>query len=54
MKLLRTLAVTAGLLAFAVPASPALADGFTLNLSAPSTPVVGKSTVIRASGTIPA
>jgi hypothetical protein len=54
MKLLRTLAVTAGLLAFAVPASPALADGFTLNLSAPSTPVVGKSIVIRASGTIPA
>jgi hypothetical protein len=54
MKLFRTLAVTAGLIPFAVPASPALADGFTLNLSTPSTPVVGKPIVIRATGTIPA
>jgi hypothetical protein len=54
MKPIRTLAVTAGLIAFAVPASPALADGFTLNLSTPSTPVVGKPIVIRATGTIPA
>jgi hypothetical protein len=34
-------------------ASPALGSGFTLSLSAPSTPVVGKSQILQASGTIP-
>ena len=40
-----------GLIALAAPVSPASA-AFTLNLSAPSTPVVGKPMVLRATGTI--
>jgi hypothetical protein len=42
----------AGTLVLAVSATPALADGFTLKLSAP-TPVVGKPMVLNATGTIP-
>jgi hypothetical protein len=43
----------AGTLALAAGAAPALADGFTLKLSAPATPVVGKSMVLQATGTMP-
>jgi hypothetical protein len=35
------------------PVSPASAAGFTVNLSAPSTPVVGKSMILQATGTTP-
>jgi hypothetical protein len=42
-----------GTLALAASAPPALANGFTLNLAAPSTPVVGKPMVLDATGTIP-
>ena len=43
----------AGTLALAAGAAPALADGFTLKLSAPATPVVGTSIVLQATGTMP-
>jgi len=33
--------------------SPAFGAGFTLNLSAPSTPVVGQPMILQATGTIP-
>lgn len=42
-----------GAIALAAPVSPASAAGFTVNLSAPSTPVVGKSMILQATGTIP-
>jgi hypothetical protein len=40
-------------IAFAACASPAFGSGFTLNLSAPSTPVVGEPLILQATGTIP-
>jgi hypothetical protein len=40
-------------LALGAPVAPALADGFTLNLSPRSEAVVGRSMVIQATGTIP-
>ena len=48
-----TIAVVAGLMSLGATASPALADGFTLELAAPTTPVVGKPMVLQATGTIP-
>jgi hypothetical protein len=42
-----------GALALATGAAPALADGFTLKLTAPGTPVVGKPMVLQATGTMP-
>jgi hypothetical protein len=48
-----TVVAAVGAIALAAPASPAFAAGFTLNLSAPSTPVVGKPMILRATGTIP-
>lgn len=48
-----TLAVAAALFAVAAAPSPALGSGFTLRLSAPSTPVVGQPMVLQATGTIP-
>src|SRR3954454_12109209 len=44
---------SAGLLAFAAPAALASDPGFSLSLSANSTPVVGKPLIITATGTIP-
>jgi hypothetical protein len=46
-------AVALGLIAIGAPASSAQGAGFTLNLSAPSTPVVGKPLILQATGTIP-
>jgi hypothetical protein len=43
----------AGTLALAASAAPALADGFALKLTAPSTPVVGKPMVLQATGAMP-
>jgi hypothetical protein len=43
----------AGALALAASSAPALASGFTLELTAPSTPVVGRSMVMQATGTMP-
>jgi hypothetical protein len=43
----------AGTLALAAGAAPALADGFTLKLTAPAAPVVGKPMVLQATGTMP-
>jgi hypothetical protein len=42
-----------GLTALAAPVSPALGAGFSLHLSAPGTPVVGKPMILQATGTIP-
>jgi len=54
-RLAKLTAVLAGLAAFALgPATaPALADSFTLKLSAPPHVVVGKPTLIHVTGTIP-
>ena len=52
-KLARLIAAAAGLVALAVPVSAASAAGFTLSLSAPSTPVVGTPMVLQATGTMP-
>ena len=49
-KTLRTVAIT--LVALAATARPALADGFTLELTAPPA-VVGKPIAMHANGTIP-
>jgi hypothetical protein len=51
--LMRLAAATAvaGALAAGVPAAPALAAGFTLNLSQLSDPVVGQSFMLKATGT---
>src|SRR3954452_15030351 len=43
----------AGTLALAASAAPALADGFALKLTAPSTPVVGSPMVLQATGAMP-
>jgi hypothetical protein len=43
----------AGALALAASSVPALASGFTLELRAPSTPVVGHPMVLQATGTMP-
>jgi hypothetical protein len=51
--LARLIAAAAGLTALAVPVSAASAAGFTLSLSAPSTPVVGTPTILQATGTMP-
>jgi hypothetical protein len=51
--LARLIAVAAGLIALAVPVSAASAAGFTLSLSAPSTPVVGTPMILQATGTMP-
>lgn len=54
-RIARLTAVLAGLAAMALgpSATPALADEFTLKLSAPAHVVVGKPTLIHATGTIP-
>jgi hypothetical protein len=49
---IRTAAVAFGLVAVGLSASPALAAGFTLNLSAPSPAVVGRPMILQATGTI--
>jgi hypothetical protein len=46
-------AVAATAAALAASATPALADGFSLKLTATSTPTVGRSLIIRADGTMP-
>jgi hypothetical protein len=51
--LARLIAAAAGLIALAVPVSAASAAGFTLSLSAPSTPVVGTPMILQATGTMP-
>jgi hypothetical protein len=48
-----TLALAVGLIVLGAPVSPAVGAGFTLHLSAPSTPVVGNPMILRAAGTIP-
>ncbi len=53
MRAICTVVAAVGAIAFAAPASPAFGAGFTLNLSAPSTPVVGKPMILQATGTIP-
>ena len=52
-KRIYTAFVVAGLLALAGPASTALADDFTLSVSAPGPAVAGKPMILRAAGTIP-
>ena len=52
MRRICTTAAVVGLIALAASTTPAFASGFTLDLSAPSTPVVGKPLVLQASGTI--
>jgi hypothetical protein len=47
------IAAAAGALALAASSAPALASGFTLELTAPSTPVVGHPMVLQATGTMP-
>ena len=54
MKAMYAIFAATGVLAFAAPASPALAAGFTLNLSASSTPVVGTPMELDLTGTVPA
>jgi hypothetical protein len=51
--LARLIAAAAGLIALALPVSAASAAGFTLSLSAPSTPVVGTPMILQATGTMP-
>jgi hypothetical protein len=51
--LARVIAAAAGLTAIAAPVSAASAAGFTLNLTAPSTPVVGTPMILEATGTMP-
>ena len=46
-------AAVAGVIAFAAPASPALADGFTLDLSVPSTVYVGTPVIAHGNGVVP-
>ena len=53
MKAMYAIFAATGVLAFAAPASPALAAGFTLNLSASSTPVVGTPMELDVTGTVP-
>ena len=52
MRRICTTAAAIGLIALAAATSPAFASGFTLRLSAPSTPVVGKPLILEATGTI--
>ena len=54
MKAMYAILAATGVLAFAPPASPAQAAGFTLNLSASSTPVVGTPLELDLTGTVPA
>jgi hypothetical protein len=49
----RAVACVVGLLALAAPTAVASANGFSLKLTAPSTPVVGKPMILNATGTIP-
>ena len=51
--LTRRVAAAVGLIALAGPVSAASAAGFTLSLSAPSTPVVGTPMILQATGTMP-
>ena len=51
MRRICTTAVAVGVIALAASASPAF-GAFTLNVSAPSTPVVGKPLILQATGTI--
>ena len=53
MRRICTAAVAAGLIALVAPTSPAF-GAFSLNVSAPSTPVVGKPLILQATGTIDA
>jgi hypothetical protein len=50
---LRIVASVVGALALAGPVAAASANGFSLNLTAPSTPVVGTPMILHATGTIP-
>jgi hypothetical protein len=50
---IRVVAGVVGLLAFAGPAAVASANGFTLNLTTSSAPVVGTPVIMHAAGTIP-
>src|SRR5262249_44378102 len=50
---IRMVACVVGLLALTGPAAVAAANGFTLNLTTSSAPVVGTPTVLHATGTIP-
>jgi len=54
MRTIWTTLVATGVIAAGAPAAPALAAGFTLNLSASATPVVGEPMVLEATGTVPA
>jgi hypothetical protein len=54
MRAICTVIAAASAIALAAPVGPAFAAGFTLNLSASSTPIVGKPMVVQATGTIPA
>jgi hypothetical protein len=51
MRRICTTAAAIGLIALAAPATPAF-GAFSLDLSAPSTPVVGKPLILQATGTI--
>jgi P pilus assembly chaperone PapD len=50
---IRIAATAIGLIALATSVSTASAAGFTLGLTASSTPVVGKPMILQATGTIP-
>ena len=52
--LIRIVLAAVGLIALGGPASAASAAGFTLSLTASSTPVVGTPMILHATGTIPA
>lgn len=54
MKAFWTILAATGAIAVAAPATPALGAGFSMSLSASSTPVVGKPMVLEATGTVPA
>src|SRR5215210_1457288 len=53
MRRICIVALACGVFFLAAPLSPAFGAGFTLNLSAPSTPVVGQPLILQATGTIP-
>jgi hypothetical protein len=49
-----TILAATGAIALAAPATPAFGAGFSMSLSASSTPVVGKSMVLEATEAVPA
>jgi hypothetical protein len=54
MRAFWTILAATGAIAVAASAGPAFAAGFTLSLSADTTPVVGRPMVLEATGTVPA